>query len=57
MKRKRIYMVELEREQNNLDMEKEFIRNFQTAILLSLLEKGQLNQWQFDCCMDKLKEK
>jgi hypothetical protein len=50
-------MVELEREQNNLDMEKEFIRNFQTAILLSLLEKGQLNQWQFDCCMDKLKEK
>ena len=57
MKRKRIYMVELEREQSNLNTEKDFVWNFQTSILLSLLEKGQLNQWQFDCCMDKLKEK
>ena len=31
-----------------------FIENFQTAILLSLLEKGQLAKWQFDLCVEEL---
>ena len=50
LKRRPLYMIELEQrpalppEQQNtpLDHNQEFIENFQTAILLSLLEKGQL---------------
>lgn len=33
-----------------------FEQNFQTALLLSLLQRGILNQWQFDSCLDELKK-
>lgn len=40
------------------DMEKitdeKFIKIVETAILQSLLEKGQLARWQFDLCLEKL---
>ena len=60
MKRRPLYMIELEQypapEQPDtpLDRNREFKENFQTAILLSLLEKGQLAKWQFDLCLDEL---
>lgn len=62
MKRRTLYMIELETspaptpEQQNtpLDHNREFKENFQTAILLSLLEKGQLAKWQFDYCLEEL---
>lgn len=39
-----------------LDENESFTENFQTAILLSLLDKGTLTKWQFDICVDKLQE-
>lgn len=62
MKRRPLYMIELEahpvpapQQQNTrLDQNQEFKENFQTAILLSLLEKGQLAKWQFDLCLEEL---
>lgn len=59
MKRRQFYMVELEpsEEHNDLGLQKDFVRNFEAALLLSLLEKGQLNKWQYDCCMDEIKKR
>lgn len=31
-----------------------FEQNFQTALLLSLLHRKLLNQWQFEKCLDEL---
>lgn len=51
-------MVELDIEppDTRLDNNKNFIENFQTAILLSLLDKGALTKLQFDLCVDKLQK-
>ena|GEM_PF-2069271 len=35
----------------------EFIHNFQTALLLSLLERGLLTQGQFECCAEELQRR
>lgn len=34
-----------------------FLTNFQTAMLLSLLDRGLLTQWQFERCVEDLKDK
>ena len=34
-----------------------FLHNFQTAILLSLLERGLLTEWQFEYCVEELQRK
>lgn len=51
-------MIELELEERNGDLRnnKAFIVNFQTGILLSLLENKQLTKWQFDLCMEELQK-
>ncbi|OPY55883.1 MAG: hypothetical protein A4E55_02366 [Pelotomaculum sp. PtaU1.Bin035] len=33
-----------------------FLQNYQTALLLSLLEKDLLTQWQFDRCIEELQK-
>jgi len=33
-----------------------FMQNYQTALLLSLLESGLLTQWQFDRCIEELRK-
>lgn len=35
----------------------EFEQNFQTALLLSLIQRKLLNQWQFARCLDELKKR
>lgn len=35
----------------------EFIRNFQTALLLSLLDKGLLTQQQFEACEEEINKR
>lgn len=57
-KRRQLYMVELDTGQPapKLNDNKNFIENFQTAILLSLLDKGIITKWQFDLCIDKLRK-
>ena len=63
MKRRPLYIVELESpaptpnvnpQTTSLNDNPNFIENFQTAILLALLEKGQLAKWQFDLCLEEL---
>lgn len=56
MRKRQIYMVELEGKKSNTDYGKNtyFIKNFQTAILLSLLENKLIAKWQFDRCTDEL---
>ena len=58
MKRRQLYMIELGPEPQRIDPQKnqDFIENFQTAILLSLLENKQLTKWQFDICVDELQK-
>lgn len=57
-KRRQLYMVELDSGQPALKLNdnKNFIESFQTAILLTLLDKGTLAKWQFDLCIDKLRK-
>ena len=33
-----------------------FLQNYQTALLLSLLGKNLLTQWQFDRCIEELRK-
>jgi len=47
-------MIELEQKQEIEENLREFYNNFQTAVLLSLLENNQLTKWQFDFCVDEL---
>jgi len=51
-------MIELEQEKEKEEKDnfQEFYNNFQTAILLSLLENNQLTKWQFDFCVDELQK-
>ena len=58
MKKRQLYMIELEPEPQSIEPEKnqDFIENFQTAILLSLLENKQLTKWQFDFCLGELQK-
>ncbi len=35
---------------------KAFLQNYQTALLLSLLDKNLLTQWQFDRCVEELQK-
>lgn len=42
--------------EDNREPDQKFIENFQTAILLSLLEEGQLARWQFDFCVKELEK-
>ncbi|MDD5017409.1 MAG: hypothetical protein PHO15_04840 [Eubacteriales bacterium] len=50
-------MVELERGHSGTDLEKnqDLNKNFQTAILLSLLEDKKITRWQFDRCIGEHK--
>ncbi|MEM1484937.1 hypothetical protein V6615_08655 [Oscillospiraceae bacterium PP1C4] len=59
MRKKQLCVVELDGQGQTLDLDKnkEFQRNFQQSILLSLLEKEQLTQWQYDCCVKQVEEK
>ena len=43
--------------QTEVDTNKKFTINFQEALLLSLLEKKLLSQWQFERCMEEIKIK
>ena len=54
MKKRRFYIVELGLEDKNLDLDanRSFKINFQKSILLSLLEKKQIDQWQFERCIE-----
>ena len=58
MKKRRLYMVELEKAHPDAEIEKnhDFLVCFQTAVLLSLLKSKKLTQWQFDCCVKELKK-
>ena len=33
-----------------------FLQNYQTALLLSLLDRNLLTQWQFDQCVEELQK-
>jgi len=56
LKNRQIYLIELENTKRvDLNKNKDFTENIQTAILLSLFERGKLTKWQFDFCMDELK--
>ncbi len=33
-----------------------FLENYQTALLLSLLDRGLLAQWQFERCVEELQK-
>ena len=58
MKRRQLNTINLESKPAEACFEKnkEFIKNLETAILLSLLAKGQITKWQFDFCIDELKK-
>ncbi len=49
-------MVEVKKESLNMDTDKSrnFIVNYETAILLSLLEQKLLTQLQFNLCVEKI---
>jgi hypothetical protein len=58
MVKRRFALVEIEADEQS---EKQFtpqafLQNYQTALLLSLLEKGLLTQWQFDPCLEELRK-
>lgn len=57
MKKRRLYIVELEQGHPNTELNKkiEFIQNFQAAILLTLLKDKQITKCQFDRCIEELK--
>ena len=58
MKKRQTIIVGLEKDKKTgLDSNREFVKNFQRAILLSLLERGQLNQHQFELCVKELEQK
>lgn len=56
MREKRYVMTQVKDEHQDTNKEKnvEFIQNYETALLLSLLEKQLLTQRQFDLCMEEL---
>lgn len=51
-------MIELEPEPWDTEQGKnqEWIESFQTAVLLSLFERGELTKRQFDLCVDELQK-
>jgi hypothetical protein len=51
-------IVEIEKNNNAIDLNsnKEFIMNFKNAILLSLLNKKQITQWQYEKCTNLFKK-
>lgn len=58
MKKRQIYMVELSAPLKSFELDKNsaFIENFQTALLLSLLENKKLTGGQFELCAAELKK-
>lgn len=46
---------EVNKQYIDINTNKDFINNYKTAILLSLLHENLLTQYQFDLCMEKLK--
>ena len=56
MRKRQLYMVELERNKPNTELNKntDLIKNIQTAALLSLLEDKLIAKWQFDRCINEL---
>jgi|GEM_PF-2896246 len=52
-------LIEITKAESQIDdnIIKNFTTNFQEALLLSLLEKSLLNQWQFEQCMEEIKIK
>jgi len=55
-KRRQIYIIESEPEPQGFEPDQAFIENFQTAVLLSLLEDKRLTRRQFDLCIEELKK-
>jgi len=58
MAKRRFVLVEVKADEQS---EKQFnpqvfLHNYQTALLLSLLEKSLLTQWQFDRCLEELQK-
>ena len=58
VKKRRFYIIELGLEDKNLELDanRSFKINFQKSILLSLLEKKQIDQWQFERCIEELEK-
>lgn len=55
MKKKQHALVKVEQEeQPTPELSQAFLQNFQTALLLSLLDKNLLTQWQYEQCVEKL---
>ena len=58
MAKRRFALVEIEaaEQSGNLSCPQAFLQNYQTALLLSLLKKNLLTQWQFDRCLEELRK-
>lgn len=58
MKKKYFRLVEVISQEtpDRLAVTQLFLQNYQTALLLSLLDKNLLTKRQFDQCMDELKK-
>jgi len=56
IEKKKFTVVEVDENNQNTDINKNylFIENYETALLLSLLEKQLLTQVQFERCMEEL---
>ena len=56
IEKKKVTIVEVLENNQNTDLNKNnlFIENYETALLLSLLEKRLLTQVQFERCMEEL---
>lgn len=58
MAKNRFELVEIEADERSEEqlIPQAFLQNYQTALLLSLLETGLLTQWQFDRCIEELRK-
>jgi hypothetical protein len=58
MAKRRFALVEIEADKQSVKQfqPQAFMQNYQTALLLSLLEKNLLTQWQFDRCIEELRK-
>jgi len=53
---KRLILLPLDKETRKIELSenKDFYINFQKSILLSLMGKKQLTEWQFERCVENL---
>lgn len=56
MAKKQLTLMKIEvEEQSPPEHSQAFLQNVQTALLLSILDKNLLTQWQFERCLENLK--